>query len=371
VPSTKPPSRYRIAVWGPGTLGSGCIRQILRRPELELASVLAYSRDKAGVDAGTAIGLAPCGVAMAADRREFLACHADVVLYCARDIDDDASLSDLLELLQAGFNVITPQAFHTFEDRGSQVRDSIETACTEGGSTFFATGISPGFVVERLMTTLTGVASEIDSIVVDEVFNAELLGPEFLAEYGFGFDRESAERRTWGARDDPHPPHAARYLGEQIPLAAEALGIDVDRIERQSTYDLAEADIELKGGRVRAGTVARACHAWIGYVADHPFVTYRCWWFLTHAMRPPGMTEDFIVSIEGRPSLRLGLDITASLGSRKRRYPDDPTTAGYYATLAPMVLAIPDVVAHRSGIMTTPTPPLHWRPNLSPQQALR
>jgi hypothetical protein len=365
------PSRYRVAVWGPGTLGGGGIRQVLRRPDLELASVLSYSPDKTGVDAGTALGLAPCGVAMTANRREFMARHADVVLYCARDTDDAAALTDLLDLLQAGFNVITPQAFHTFVDRGSHAQSSFERACAEGGSTFFATGISRGFVVERLMTTLTGVTNEIDSIVVDEIFNAELLGPEFLAEYGFGLDRESAERRTWGSREDPRPPHAARYLGEQIPLAAEALGIDIDRVERQSTYDLAASDIDLRGGRIRAGTVARACHAWIGYVAGQPFVTYRCWWFVTHPMRPPGMTEDFIISVEGRPSLRLGLDITASLDSRKRRYPDDPTTAGYYATLAPMILAIPEVVAHPPGIMSTPTPPLHWRPILQPERGPR
>lgn len=367
--ATDQPSRYRVAVWGPGTLGGGCIRQVLRRPELELASVFAYTPEKNGVDAGVALGLARCGAKMTADRREFFASRADVALYCARDMDDAACLADMLELLQAGFNVITPQAFHTFVDRGLYIRRSLESACAEGRSTFFATGISPGFVVERLMTTLTGVTNEIDSIVIDEVFNAELLGPEFLTAYGFGLDPESAERRTWGSREDPHPPHAARYLGEQIPLAAEALGIEIDRVERQSSYDLAESDIDLKAGRVRAGTVARACHAWIGYVGAQPFVTYRCWWFVTHAMRPSGMTEDFVVSIEGRPSLRLGLDITASLGSRKRRYPDDPTTAGYYATLAPMILAIPEVVRHPSGIMRTPTPPLHWQSILQPERS--
>jgi 2,4-diaminopentanoate dehydrogenase len=357
-------SPYRIAVWGQGILGGGCIRQILRLPDLELAAVYVYSSHKAGVDAGTFCGLEPCGVTATDDRQQFLSTHVDVALYCGRDIDDAASIADILALLEAGFNVITPQAFHTFANRGPTLRAQLEKACHTGGTTFFATGISPGYIVERLMATLTGITNEIDTIIIDEVFNSELLAPEFLAEYGFGLDPDTAERRMWGDQDNPRSPHAARYLYEQIPLAAEALGVDLDRIERQSEYDLTDNDIQLRGGRISAGTVARSRHAWVGYVEGRPFVTYRCWWFVTHQMRPPGLTEDFIVSIEGRPSLRLGLDITASLKSRKRRYEGDPTTAGYYATLAPMIQAIPAVLAHGPGILTTTVPGPHWKRTL-------
>jgi 4-hydroxy-tetrahydrodipicolinate reductase len=42
---------YKVILWGPGYTGSQALREIARRPELELVGCLAYSDAKAGRDA--------------------------------------------------------------------------------------------------------------------------------------------------------------------------------------------------------------------------------------------------------------------------------------------------------------------------------
>src|SRR5262252_8805416 len=102
-------SKYRVAVAGPG----GCaIRELLRQPGMELAGVLAYSPSKEGVDAGELVGVGPTGVKATTDFDALARSDAQCVIYTARDFGDWRSDAEILRLLEAGKNVITPLPYH-------------------------------------------------------------------------------------------------------------------------------------------------------------------------------------------------------------------------------------------------------------------
>ena len=52
----------RVSIWGAGNVGAGCIREIVRLPGFELASVLVASPQKHHRDIGEILGIGPVGV---------------------------------------------------------------------------------------------------------------------------------------------------------------------------------------------------------------------------------------------------------------------------------------------------------------------
>ena len=60
----------RVAIWGPGTVGGALLRRVIRKPEFELAGVLAWSESKVGKDAGDIVGLGPTGITVSGDPEE-------------------------------------------------------------------------------------------------------------------------------------------------------------------------------------------------------------------------------------------------------------------------------------------------------------
>src|ERR1700733_11154089 len=103
---------YKVAVWGPGDVGSICLREAIRLPELEIVGALVYSEAKHGVDIGTLVGVEEIGVVTTNDRDEFLALDCDVVLHTALDFPGVPVLDDYVALLEAGKNVISSPPYN-------------------------------------------------------------------------------------------------------------------------------------------------------------------------------------------------------------------------------------------------------------------
>jgi 4-hydroxy-tetrahydrodipicolinate reductase len=98
---------YRVAVWGPGTIGTAAIRELLLLPETELVGVLAYSESKKGVDAGTLVGMDPVGVPVTTSRDELIATRPEIVVHAPRDYGDFQADDDIVALLESGIDVVT------------------------------------------------------------------------------------------------------------------------------------------------------------------------------------------------------------------------------------------------------------------------
>ena len=53
---------YKVIQWGTGGVGKYSLREVLRNPEFKLVGVKAFSKSKAGMDAGDLCGLPKTGV---------------------------------------------------------------------------------------------------------------------------------------------------------------------------------------------------------------------------------------------------------------------------------------------------------------------
>src|SRR5262252_2330254 len=148
----------RVVQWTTGNVGKQSAIAIARNPGLELVGCYAWSRDKVGRDVGKLCGLDPLGVIATDDVDALLALRPDCVVYTPMW----PSIDQLVQILEAGVNVVTTAAFINGRRLGPE-RQRLVEACERGGSSLFGTGISPGWA-ELLSIVLAGLSDRIDKI---------------------------------------------------------------------------------------------------------------------------------------------------------------------------------------------------------------
>lgn len=352
---------YRVAVWGPGTMGKAAIREILRLPEVELVAVLGYNKQNDGRDVGELLGTTSCGVAITTDWDTFLASEPDVVLHTARDFADFRADDEIVHLLESGFNVISVLPYQYSVARGQDVHDRLYAAGVKGGATLYGTGIDPGFLYERLAPLMTGLSSEIEYIKLKEYTSLVNSAPDILSIFGLGMSMEQVERDPVAAK------MAGNYLTMGMHYLADHLGLPIDRIERSAHHVLAPERMSIDSGfSIEPGTIGMLRYNWVGYVSEKPMFQIEVYWYLNEILRPDNVPCDdyWVVEIEGRPSTRIGLEIVGSIRHGERLVRENPAPLAYIASIIPAIQAIPAVVGAKAGILDTEMPQFHWRPDL-------
>jgi 4-hydroxy-tetrahydrodipicolinate reductase len=330
-------------------------------PEYKLAGVLAYSPSKDGVDAGELAGVAPVGMKATTSLTEFLKSDAECVIYTARDFGDWRGDADVLAMLEAGKNVITPLPYHYLKARGPEVARRFEAAALKGKATLHGSGITPGFFNERLALLLTGITNEVTHIRFREFVNAAPMAnaQATLQILGLGSTLEQIEANPAAAM------MAENYLKQPIHFAADKLGIQLERIERKSQHRLTPVDIQTPSMTIKKGTVGCVSYAWTGYAKGKPFYTTEVYWYIGAASRPEvAKGDDFwTIEIEGRPSLRVSIESQASFAENIHIRPDEPAIPGYTTTVVAMLQSVPAVIAAPPGLFSPSLPQFHWKPD--------
>jgi hypothetical protein len=86
-------------------------------------------------------------------------------------------------------------------------------------------------------------------------------------------------------------------------------------------------------------------------------------WYLTSTMKPAGVAgnDEWILTIEGRPSVRCVLNLQPSFVTDATTIEGEPAAPGYLSFGICLLQAIPSVVAEEPGIKPTDLPPVHWK----------
>ncbi len=246
---------YSVAVWGPGNVGRPAIHGVVANPHLELAGVIVHSPEKAGRDAGELAGIAPVGVAATLDHEAVLASKPDALVYTVNsDFRPTESIEECCAALRAGINVVSAGMYGLLDPPSAdpELRERFEDACREGGSSFFTSGIDPGFAIDLLPLVLSGVCQEIRRITVREVFNYEHYDqPEAVRNLvGMGMPMEAtppmllpiALESVWGG--------PLRALGEALdaPVSEIRTVVEKHALERTVTNAMGTFDAGTQGG---------------------------------------------------------------------------------------------------------------------------
>ena len=260
----------RVIQWATGSVGAAQLREVIDRPDLELVGLYVYSPSKVGVDAGALVGRPPTGVLATNDASAILELDADVVLHAAsKAFRDNTNTDDIVALLASGKNVITTTSYNHLPTFGPEADDRINRACAEAGTRFHAAGEHPGFMFERLATSLTALSQRVDKITVQEFVDCRAVTAREMLVDLMGMGKRPEEITI-----DSAMFRAVSVQYEQsLAATADVLGLRVDEIRREIKTATVPYDIEVACGTLPAGSVVGQ----ITFVDGLPGTAFLCW----------------------------------------------------------------------------------------------
>jgi hypothetical protein len=340
----------RVVQWATGPVGLAQLREIIDRPELDLAGVLVYSEAKAGLDAGDLVERPATGVLTTSDKATVFALEADLVLHAASKAGAvDTNVDDIVALLCSGKNVITTTSYAHLPTYGADVAARIAEACRQGGSRFFAAGEHPGFVFERLATSVTALSQRVDCITVQEFVDCSGISERGMLVDLMGMGKNPGDITV----KSPMFQAVSRQYEQALGGAAEVLNCRIDSIEPTIETATAEHDVELRCATIEAGTVVGQRLCWTAYQDAKPVLIAEEYWSVTNDIPQWDLqlSGQFLIRVivAGVPGMKLELEIgngaVTGLPS---------VSEGQLAVAMTAVRAIPDVLAAPAGGVVVP-----------------
>lgn len=337
----------KVIQWATGAIGKTCLRQIIDHPDLELAGLFVYSQHKVGKDAGEIARRGETGIIATNSVDEIVATDADVVLHLPLNPSESYDEHDeiIKRLLRSGKSVISTIA-HTYPlAEGDDYARGFEEACREGNSVLFGTGINPGFIGERLSMLLTSVCTQVNSVEVTEIYDcSDVLSP------GFIFDLMGVGKPVEEIASGPRVQKVFKHIfGEVVGFVGNAMQVEFDEVVADHEFGVADRDIVLPVGVVKAGGVVNFRWRFRGMKDGKPFFTIQMLWLLDRSM--PGWDHDdgWEIEIKGAPGLKARIDLVEPEGM------PDKSKAMQYCVAGPVIRAIPEVVRAKPGILIAPS----------------
>jgi 2,4-diaminopentanoate dehydrogenase len=151
------------------------------------------------------------------------------------------------------------------------------------------TGVNPGFAMDALPITLTGICERVDTIRVDRIQDARSRRLPFQQKIGSGLNTEQFAQKV----KDGSVRHVG--LAESVTMIADAMGWKLDKVTDEIHPKIADKAVESELIAVDPGYVCGIIQDGIGYSKGKPVITLHMEAYL-------GAPESYdAVTIEGNP----------------------------------------------------------------------
>lgn len=339
----------RVIQWATGAVGTAQLREVIDSSDLELAGLYVYSPAKVGVDAGALVDRPPTGVLATNDASAILGLDADIVLHAAsKAFPDNTNTDDIVALLESGKSVITTTSYTHLPTFGAEADARINRACGETGTRFHAAGEHPGFMFERLATSLTALSQRVDKITVSEFVDCRAVTAREMLVGLMGMGKRPDEITV----DSAMFRAISSQYEQSLAATADVLGLQVDEIRRKIQTVTVDYDVDVSCGTLPAGSVVGQILSWSAYRGGRPVLVAEEYW--TAAGDIPGrdvvLDGEFLVRVvvDGAPPLRVELTIGNDPVDLPR------VAGGQLAVAMTAVRAIPYVLEAPPGVVIPP-----------------
>ena len=222
--------RVRTVLFGVGAIGAGIGRLAAERDEIELAGAIDSAPDKAGTPMYDELAIAPRAGApnppIAADADEALASlRPQLVLQATGSYLPDV-LPQLIACARAGANVVSTCEELSYPwQRHPELARQLDAQAKSAGVTVLGTGINPGFIMDTLAATISGVCQRVEQVRVARIVDVSTRREQLRRKVGVGLTVEEFRERAATGRFG----HVG--LPESCRLLAGALGWELESLE--------------------------------------------------------------------------------------------------------------------------------------------
>lgn len=281
----------RVLMYGLGPIGAAVARQIASRKGFQIVGAVDIDRAKIGLDLGEVIGLDkrlrvritndPVGAIKSG--------KPDVAVLCT-----SSSLKKVMPQIETVLKkkvaiVSTTEELSYPVGKNRALAKKIDALAKKAKVAVVGTGVNPGFAMDALPITLTGICERVDSIRVDRIQDARSRRLPFQQKIGSGLNKEQFAAKV----KDGSVRHVG--LAESVTMIADAMGWKLDKVTDDIEPKIADKAVESELIAVDPGYVCGIIQDGIGYVKGKPVITLHMEAYL-------GAPESYdAVTIEGSP----------------------------------------------------------------------
>jgi hypothetical protein len=323
----------RVLHVGLGPIGAAVARQVATRSGFTPVGAVDIDPAKSGRDLGEIVGLdRRLRVPVSGDLRAAVkATRPDVAVLCT-----SSSLKTVWPQLEAVLRLKLPVVSTTEELaypwwNQRALSKKIDAAARKAKVAVVGTGVNPGFTMDALPITLTGVCEDVRAIAVNRIQDARSRRLPFQQKIGCNLTAAEFQARVDAG--------TVRHVGltESIAMIAAAMGWKLDRVTDEITPVMSKDGISSPLLTVAPKRVCGLIQDGIGYVGGRPIITLHMEAYL-------GAPESYdSVEVDGTP--KLSMKIAGGVH-------------GDVATASITVNSIPRVLAATPGLHTMRTLPI-------------
>jgi 4-hydroxy-tetrahydrodipicolinate reductase len=320
-------------MYGLGPIGAAVARQVASRKGFQIVGAVDIDRAKIGLDLAQVIGLdKKTRVRVTNDAVGAIKSgKPDVAVLCT-----SSSLKKVMPQIETVLSkkvaiVSTTEELSYPVGKNRSLARKIDALAKKAKVAVVGTGVNPGFAMDALPITLTGICERVDSIRVDRIQDARTRRLPFQQKIGSGLtiDQFAAKVKDGSVR------HVG--LAESVTMIADAMGWKLDKVTDEIQPKLAERAVESELIAVDPGYVCGIIQDGVGYAKGKPVVTLHMEAYL-------GAPESYdAVTIEGTP--RITQKISGGLH-------------GDVATASITVNSIPKILRVTPGLRTMADMPI-------------
>jgi hypothetical protein len=271
------------------------VRQIATRRGFRVVGGVDVDPAKIGRDVGDIAGVGrQLRIKVSDDPRKAIkASKPDVVVLCTQ-----SSLKKVMPQMEAILKHRIPIVSTTEElayPCGANLRyaRSLHQLAKKAKVAVLGTGVNPGFAMDALPITLTGVCERVDTIRVDRIQDARVRRLPFQQKIGAGLTREQFMRKV----EDGSVRHVG--LAESVSMIADAMGWKLEKITDDIQPKIAVETVASEYLAVDPGYVCGIVQDGIGYRKGEPVITLHMEAYL-------GAPESYdAVEVKGSPELKM------------------------------------------------------------------
>lgn len=324
----------RVILFGLGPIGAAIGRLALEKSGVKIVAAIDADPAKAGQDVGRVIGLErDLGVTVTANADIGLATDADVVMHCTGSYLEKVA-DQLVACLAAHRNVVSTCEELSYPHRKHPaLTRRLDEAARAHGVTLHGTGVNPGFVMDKLPLTLSGVCQRVDSVEVVRIVDAGKRRLPLQKKVGAGMSPAEFHAEVEAGRIKHHG------LPESAAMIADTLGLAVGDLSETIEPVIAKERVTTEYLTVEPGQVAGVRQICTGGSGGKELVRLE----LQMYVGAPDAADR--VTIKGLPDLSLVIP---------------GGTHGDLATAAAAVNAMRLVVAAPAGLVTVADMPVRY-----------
>jgi len=330
--------KIRVVQFGVGPIGASIVRLMRQKTSIEMAGAIDNDPEKAGRDLGEVVGApdAPWGIGVFADANTVLEKPADVVVHSTSSYLTSV-MDQLLQCLSAGCCIVSTCEELSYPFRKHpDLSAKLDAAAKDEGVALVGTGVNPGFILDKLVLTLSAVAQRVDSARAVRVVDASKRRLTLQKKIGAGMTPEEFRAQVNAGIIKHHG------LPESVAMVADGLGFAIDDITETIDPVIAQETINTQYLEVAPGQVAGVHQIARGTARGEEKI------YLELRMYVGAKQPADSVELKGEPNLSLVIP---------------GGTHGDVATAAVVVNTIPAIVAAPAGLRTSRDLPLAFFPS--------